>query len=185
MIVKGLYQMVETKSKFTVKRITIRGFAYIAVWSKGRRGFFSLRKQNKIKGKVDVTIKDTGEALEPKKKKLPSIIFRITQALIYFYEANTKVGQLRAVVHTFNPKNFSTPVMKKILKAAEKLAIKKIPRFGRNLNRFVRQTRLSAREERPIEVVEFQRSRKTVDKVHIEIAGLGLTRGSSTIKFKF
>lgn len=171
--------------KDTIKIITIRKIRYIAVWKKGRRGMFLLRKKKK-----GVTLKSTRELLKVGLKKeikeLPATVFRIVQALLYFYAEDTKVGQIRLVVHTLKPSKFNSRTMKKLLSTAESIAIKRIPKFKRALQVFVDHKRTTAREERVIEVSEFRRSKADLDTVNVEIAGLGLThKGRATIRFKF
>jgi len=166
--------MADRKSKFTIKRIKIRNRYYVAVWSTGRRGFFSMKQYNVKKG---VTVSATRKALEPSIiKHIPATLFRLLKAKIYFYKDGEKVGQLRIVIYTLKPSSWKGS-LNRLLTNAEKKAKKLIRGFDKALSIHVKDTLITATEERVIEHDEFRRTRKRLDSPYVEIGGLGVTKG--------
>lgn len=109
----------QIKNPFTVKEITIRNKSYIAVWIKGKRGFFSLSKKRKgiNVSNTKKTLAKTQEikefvAQESFTKALQ--IFRVLQAKI-FEGNNYRLGQIRVWVITINPDKYTSKLLNKII----------------------------------------------------------------------
>lgn len=167
---------------FTIKRIIIRHRAYIAVWQKGRRGMFALKRQKK-----GITKKEVERILTKKiikvKEELPITVFRVTTAFIYFGatggEEFSRTGKLRLVVYTLKPSNFNVGVMRRLLNIGDRII-----RKDRVVNRLARRRTLIAREEHIVDSDEFRRSKQPLDVVFGELAGFGIRRRKFRLNFK-
>lgn len=165
---------------FTIKRIIIRNTAYIAVWKKGRKGLFGLFRQTK-----GITVKEVEKILTQKieqkrEEEEDKPVFRITSALIYFYDDDfTRVGRLRLVVFTQNPNSFNTKVMRRLLILGDRIVKKnKVVRILGKKNRPL------ARESKQVDIDEFKRSRQPLGIVFGELAGFGLREQKFRMDFK-
>jgi len=170
------------KNDFTVKQVKIRGRLFIVTWKKGRKGIFSI-KQKRKGDTVKETKKTISKASKIKKEDMQQV-FRVLKAKIYFYSDDTKVGQIRIVIHTANPNKFTPQTMNNILNRAEKYAMSHIHGFDKAMRNFVRKHGFTAREIKRIDIDEFQRTRRKLNTIFVEVAGLGVTRkGINTVGF--
>ncbi len=160
----------EKQSDFTIKRIIIRHRAYIAVWSKGRKGLFALFRQKKgiTKKKVERTIQK--KFISQKEQEEQQQLFRITTTLIYFYDdGKTRVGRLRLVLFTRNKAFFSDKVMNKLLRAGNQ----RVQKINVVKNLAKGQQRMAIERKR-VDVDEFKRSGQQLEAVMGELAGFGM-----------